>query len=451
MPEEPASRSRRARNTSIISAIVLVFVLAVSVLLVVDSRGDGATDRTTVDAAATGTGAAGEVFLEPTNDLGPDPFTENVAAEVVVPATTLPAPPLTAPEDDQTAVLVALGTTPGLYGGTRDDARCDQDEMIAFLDANPAKAQAWADVMGIPVEELRSFISSLTPVQLRTDTRVTNHGFRDGVATPRQAVLQAGSAVLVDENGVPRARCACGNPLLEPAPVAAAPSYVGGDEWAAFDPDQLLAVQAGPPVDELILADLETDVPFVRPVGTDGSADVDAPPGTDLSDPLGAQLPETTPPAPETVAEPTTTDTATDGVIAGSLQGSVTFVDAISTELAALGTDYTQTVSDLDLSVTADGAATGRFEARFEVIDGDCRYESSITGDLAGAAVGPTVSGTWSGRATDSPIEGDCSGAVLGDEAVAGEWNATFDADGERAIGLITLQGRTLFDLEARR
>ncbi|MGH3907098.1 MAG: DUF6777 domain-containing protein, partial [Pseudonocardiaceae bacterium] len=42
------------------------------------------------------------------------------------------------------------------------------------------------------------------------DTRVTNHGYRDGKATDRQAVLQAGTAVLVDEKGRPRVKCGCG-------------------------------------------------------------------------------------------------------------------------------------------------------------------------------------------------------------------------------------------------
>jgi hypothetical protein len=40
-------------------------------------------------------------------------------------------------------------------------------------------------------------------VILQRDTRVTNHGFRNGRATPTQSILQAGTAVLVDEYGVP--------------------------------------------------------------------------------------------------------------------------------------------------------------------------------------------------------------------------------------------------------
>jgi hypothetical protein len=79
------------------------------------------------------------------------------------------------------------------------------------------------------------YIDSLTPVLLRSDTRVTNHGFRDGWATPYQAVLQAGTAVLVDNTGVPRARCACGNPLTPPQAVPTTPTYQG-TPWPGFTP-----------------------------------------------------------------------------------------------------------------------------------------------------------------------------------------------------------------------
>ncbi len=60
------------------------------------------------------------------------------------------------------------------------------------------------------------YIRKLKPVTLTRDTRVTNHSFVDGRAVGFQAILQAGTAVLVDENGEPVARCRCGNPLLEP-------------------------------------------------------------------------------------------------------------------------------------------------------------------------------------------------------------------------------------------
>jgi hypothetical protein len=44
-------------------------------------------------------------------------------------------------------------------------------------------------------------------VLLRSDTVVTNHGFANGCSTTIPAVLQAGTAVLVDDKGVPVTKC----------------------------------------------------------------------------------------------------------------------------------------------------------------------------------------------------------------------------------------------------
>lgn len=106
------------------------------------------------------------------------------------------------------------GNTSGLYGGTLNNSVCDRQAMIKFLQAHPDKGAAWARVQGITHAELPSYISGLTPVVLRSDTSVTNHGFSDGDATTLHSVLQAGTAVLVDKYGVPRARCYCGNHSL---------------------------------------------------------------------------------------------------------------------------------------------------------------------------------------------------------------------------------------------
>ena len=70
-------------------------------------------------------------------------------------------------------------------------------------------------------------LSRLTPLVLRTDTVVTNHGYIDGAGDAFTSVLQAGTAVLVDDYGVPAVRCYCGNPLaaapdLGPAPPSPA-------------------------------------------------------------------------------------------------------------------------------------------------------------------------------------------------------------------------------------
>jgi hypothetical protein len=165
------------------------------------------------------------------------------------------------------------GTTPGLFGGTRDNTSCDKASLVDFLEANPDKGGAWAKVHGIDPRDIRAFVDTLTPVLLEADTRVTNHGFKNGVATPKQSVLEAGTAVLVDNTGVPRARCACGNPLLPPQP--ARQNFVG-DPWPGFDPNNVQVVAPGPPTDALIIKDVDTGRAILRPVGTDGFGDRDA-------------------------------------------------------------------------------------------------------------------------------------------------------------------------------
>lgn len=218
---------------------------------------------------------ASEVFLEPIEDDGPDPFTSNVANRLVDAVRRRVIQP-TEPGSDATAVQgipVTIGSTPGLYGGTRDNSSCDAEQMIEFLSENLDKARAWAETQGIDVDDLASYIRGLTPARLTGDTRVTNHGFSNGRATPRQSVLEAGTAVLVDIFGVPRARCACGNPLLEPVAVQT-PAYTGAG-WEEFDPANLSVIrEAAEALTQLVLIDFLTGEEFGRPVGTSGGSDV---------------------------------------------------------------------------------------------------------------------------------------------------------------------------------
>lgn len=125
------------------------------------------------------------------------------------------------------------GSLPGLYGGTLNYATCDAAKLVSFLQANPGKVAAWAGVLGIPTTQIGAYVSHLTPVLLRTDTRVTNHGYANGHATTLQSVLQAGTAVFVDRYGQPVVKCYCGNPLTPPT-LYQAPVYVG-PRWTTFD------------------------------------------------------------------------------------------------------------------------------------------------------------------------------------------------------------------------
>ncbi|MFD0684616.1 DUF6777 domain-containing protein [Actinomadura fibrosa] len=173
------------------------------------------------------------------------------------------------------------GDTPGLYGGTRQAASCDQQKLIAFLQANPAKARAWAGVEGIPVADIPRYVSRLTPVLLREDTLVVNHGWRDGKATSAPSVLQAGMGVLINGYGVPTVKCNCGNPLTQPEKkIRTGNASYRGHSWPGFRKSDVTTVR---PRDErkgtivvFVLVDPGATMGFERPRATAGS--VDGPP-----------------------------------------------------------------------------------------------------------------------------------------------------------------------------
>jgi len=234
------------------------------------------------------------------------------------------------------------GNKPGLYGGTQNDRVCDAEMLVSFLESNAEKAAAWAKAQGIEVAEIRDFVSKLTPVLLRADTRVTNYGFKDGQPVARQAVLQAGTAVFVDQFGVPRARCKCGNPLAEPKPVDGPTSYAG-TTWPALDPSTTQVITpTDKPIDTLVLTDPTTGGTIERPVGTAGGSDVpiDPPGGPTSTTSTVPSAPEatTTTVAATTTVEPTTTAPPTTTVETTTTEASTTTVAPTTTEVVTTTT-----------------------------------------------------------------------------------------------------------------
>ncbi|WP_405539986.1 hypothetical protein OG787_49095 [Streptomyces sp. NBC_00075] len=205
-------------------AVLVTSVVAAVALIVVLTRSDGGSGGTSDQAG-------GEVFLQAADTSGPDPFTESTAKDSSAPPATTPTATVS---ETATANVVRRvdGGAAGLYGGTRKVASCDVEKQIQALRAAPAKNSAFASVLGLQPARVPGYLRSLTPVQLRMDTRVTNHGYRDSAATTYQAVLQTGTAVLVDDRGRPRVRCACGNPLTDPVRQSAARPR--GDAWPSY-------------------------------------------------------------------------------------------------------------------------------------------------------------------------------------------------------------------------
>ncbi|MFE1292324.1 DUF6777 domain-containing protein [Streptomyces sp. NPDC058751] len=252
-PERPWWRS--APRVALITGVVAA---AVILGLVFTNTGGGAKN----------TGS--EVFLQAADKTGPDPFTESTANDSSIEPQTPAAPASSAPANETRAFS---GNAPGLYGGTRNVSSCDVEKQISALKADPAKNKAFASVEGVQPNAVPAYLRSLTPVQLRLDTRVTNHGYRNGAATSYQAVLQAGTAVLVDSRGVPRVRCACGNPLLEPVPQKGTPQPTG-DSWPSYRPQNVVAVAPSTTVVEVfVLYDPESDEWIARHRGDDVDKD----------------------------------------------------------------------------------------------------------------------------------------------------------------------------------
>ena len=206
------------------------------------------------------------MILEPTAATGEDPFTDSIAKANV----SVKSGGVKQVSGGDAAIESVTGSAPGLYGGTGDQAACDPKAMVAFLKRNPAKAAAFAGVLGITPAKIEDYVGKLTSVLLREDTRVTNHGFRDGKATSLHSVLQAGTAVMVDDRGVPRVRCACGNPLTEPESISSSRKFKG-QRWESFDDKRLVAVSASrKPVKSFKLVNVKTGKPYDVAAGQAG-------------------------------------------------------------------------------------------------------------------------------------------------------------------------------------
>ncbi|WP_319144139.1 DUF6777 domain-containing protein [Streptomyces caniscabiei] len=172
------------------------------------------------------------------------------------------------------------GSTPGLYGGTRKPKICDVGKLEDFLTApeNKKKAQEWARIVGVDVDRIPDYLGDLTPVLLRHDTLVKNHDYKKGRGVPFDALLEAGIAVLVDDQGLPAVKCSCGNPLRS---FTADPDRVevtfSGDnkEWESYDEAAVVVVKPAPEqLKEIKLVDVEDpDRGISRGVGTTGESD----------------------------------------------------------------------------------------------------------------------------------------------------------------------------------
>ena len=199
-PAGPSKPRSSGRLLLVVVAILAVAAVAAAAFIFTKDDGDDSD----------------EVVLEPIGSVQEDDFAGNLDTQNLAEGINMALGGTPDTNEESSTVLasrVADGGTPGLYGGSRDTQVCDVQRLTDFLtdSANADKAQAWAGALGISTDEISDYIGGLTAVRLRFDTRVTNHGFRNGEANAFQSLLQAGTAVLVDDQGVPRVKCNCGS------------------------------------------------------------------------------------------------------------------------------------------------------------------------------------------------------------------------------------------------
>ncbi|UXA19109.1 DUF6777 domain-containing protein [Mycobacterium sp. SMC-4] len=225
----------------------------------------------------TGTDEHGQVTLIPINAAGDDSFmpsvvvapieiTDNVATDIDSFVTQLPRSAVR-------GARVVPGTQQGLYGATGEAVECDVSAAANYLDARRDRSVQWAQAINVAAERIPYYLNTLTPAVLTADTWVTAFAPGEGHPASRQAVLQAGNAVLIDQVGVPRMHCATGNPLGPPANVNLASLAVNGKRWQGFDQQGVIAIaysgggSEAPVVDEFVLRNLSTGEVITRPAG----------------------------------------------------------------------------------------------------------------------------------------------------------------------------------------
>ena len=121
---------------------------------------------------------------------------------------------------------------------------CDLDTMISQFAADSRASAAFAQIQGVAVDELSDYLRSLRAGYLVDDVEVRSHDLDSASSRGYVTVLGAGTAVLTDDDGVPRVRCKGPNPLLA--------TVVEID-------DELFATSAF--ADEIVAAMIGADVP----------------------------------------------------------------------------------------------------------------------------------------------------------------------------------------------
>ncbi|MDO5029450.1 MAG: hypothetical protein Q4E11_02565 [Corynebacterium sp.] len=219
---KPSSGKKKFNFNGKVLAIVAVIVVVIA----------GGTTAYFVTGGGKSLAAMSYISSE---DPGPDPFMDSTVNTDAAPSSDNPYLVNTSPQG------AVAGSDPNIYGGTGELSVCDAAALVSNLQNNSDLNAAFAEGIGINAADVPRYVTSLTPVVLRQDTWVTNHGYDNGHAVPFQAVLQRGTAVMVDAYGAPRVRCSCGNPLAEAWNGYTAPETAKAN-WDGYDPRTVVTI-----------------------------------------------------------------------------------------------------------------------------------------------------------------------------------------------------------------
>jgi hypothetical protein len=272
-PNPPTPTDPRVKTVLTIAGAILTLVVIATLVIVVISKRDTIFSKSQDnEVALTAANIAGADAFTAPMILGRSAVSETAAAAIQTATGQLPASP-------DRGVRLVSGSRPGLYGAPPDGNVCDPAALANYLAARPATASAWAGALGTRSEQIPPYLNTLTPVVLTVDTWVTSNRNSNQQAVPYQAVLQAGTAVLVDQAGFPRVHCMSGNPLRPPANVNFEKLKVKGAAWPGYEPQYVVAVSytdapasftdpvPTAPMTELRLVNLATGEELVRPAG----------------------------------------------------------------------------------------------------------------------------------------------------------------------------------------
>jgi hypothetical protein len=184
--------------------------------------------------------ANGQVYLEAGGSVGSNPF---------VPLISPPA----AASGDSAGGDTSIQTD----AGADNRPACDTEKLISYLTKDSQAGATWAHALNsdrnlswsggskIETPQIPAYVRELTPRVLTEDLRVTDYQFTNGAALAVQSVLEKGTAILVDPQGIARVRCSSGNPLTPMIQQKAPPIY-RGKPWPSFQPQRVVATQHAP-------------------------------------------------------------------------------------------------------------------------------------------------------------------------------------------------------------